>query len=201
MKETWIWSLGQEDPLGEEMATHSSLLAWRISWTGEPGGFQSMGSQRVRHDWATEHHHLLLHLHECACMLSCSVVSICDCMDYGPPGSSVHGILQERRLEWIAISSPRGSSWPRDQAHVSCIGRAILYHWSIWEAPLHLHVPPLTFLAPLTGSLLKNKLREFQTQVWGSSGVNLAYTSLLSLFSNRTSMCFRALIFETYVGD
>ena len=45
--------LGPEDPLEEEMATHSSILAWRISWTEEPGGLQSMGSQRVRHDSAT----------------------------------------------------------------------------------------------------------------------------------------------------
>ena len=44
---------GQEDPLEKEMATHSSILAWKIPWTEEPGGLQSMGSQRVRHDWAT----------------------------------------------------------------------------------------------------------------------------------------------------
>jgi len=43
-------SLGQEDALEEEMATHSSILAWEIPWTEEPGGLQSMGSQRVRHD-------------------------------------------------------------------------------------------------------------------------------------------------------
>ena len=43
-------SLGQEDPLEKGMATHSSVLAWRIPWTEEPGGLQSMGSQRVRHD-------------------------------------------------------------------------------------------------------------------------------------------------------
>ena len=42
-------SLGREDPLEKEMATHSSILAWRISWTEEPGGLQSMGSQRVKH--------------------------------------------------------------------------------------------------------------------------------------------------------
>ena len=48
-------SRGQEDPLEEEMATHSSILAWRIPWTEDPSGLQSMGSQRVRHDWATEH--------------------------------------------------------------------------------------------------------------------------------------------------
>ena len=46
----WVLSLGQEDPLKEGMATHSSILAWRIPWTEEPGELQSMGSQRVRHD-------------------------------------------------------------------------------------------------------------------------------------------------------
>ena len=51
--ETWVQSLGQQDPLEEEMATHSSILAWRIPWTDGPGGLQSMGSQRVRHNWAT----------------------------------------------------------------------------------------------------------------------------------------------------
>ena len=50
MQETQVRSLGQEDPLEKEMATYSSLLAWRIPWTEEPGGLQSMGSQRVGHD-------------------------------------------------------------------------------------------------------------------------------------------------------
>ena len=50
MKETWVLSLVQEDPLEKEMATHSSILAWRIPWTEEPGRLQSLGSQRVRHD-------------------------------------------------------------------------------------------------------------------------------------------------------
>ena len=48
--EMWVRSLGQEDPQEEEMATHSSILAWKIPWTEEPGGLQSMGLQRVRHD-------------------------------------------------------------------------------------------------------------------------------------------------------
>ena len=51
MQETWVRSLGQEDLLEKEMATHSSILAWRIPWTEEPGGLQSMGSQRVRHNF------------------------------------------------------------------------------------------------------------------------------------------------------
>ena len=54
MEETWVWSLGQEDLLEKEMATHSSMLAWRIPWTEEPRGLQSMGSQRVGQDLATK---------------------------------------------------------------------------------------------------------------------------------------------------
>ena len=50
MQETQVRSLGQEDPLEKNMATHSSILAWKIPWTEEPGGLQSMGSQRVGHD-------------------------------------------------------------------------------------------------------------------------------------------------------
>ena len=53
MRETRVRSLGQEDPLEKEMATHSSILAWRITWMEEAGRLQSMGSQRVGHDWAT----------------------------------------------------------------------------------------------------------------------------------------------------
>ena len=52
-QETWVRSLVQEDPLELEMATHSSILAWKIPWTEEPGGLQSMGCHRVRHDWVT----------------------------------------------------------------------------------------------------------------------------------------------------
>ena len=50
VQETQVQSLGWEDPLEEEMETHSSIVAWKISWTEEPGGLQSMGSQRVGHD-------------------------------------------------------------------------------------------------------------------------------------------------------
>ena len=53
MHETWVWSLGREDPLEKEMATYSSILAWRIPWAEEPCRLQSVGSQRGRHDWVT----------------------------------------------------------------------------------------------------------------------------------------------------
>ena len=50
VRETWVLSMGQEDPLEKGMASHSSILAWRIPWTEEPGGLQSMRLQRVGHD-------------------------------------------------------------------------------------------------------------------------------------------------------
>ena len=53
-QETSVWSLGQEDPLEEEMAINSSILAWKVPWTEEPNGPQSMGSKRTGHDWVAE---------------------------------------------------------------------------------------------------------------------------------------------------
>ena len=54
MQETQVQVLGQEESLEKEMATHSSIIAWEIPWIEEPGGLQSMGSESVGHDWATE---------------------------------------------------------------------------------------------------------------------------------------------------
>ena len=81
MQETWVRSLGWEDPLEKEMATHSSILAWRILWTEEPDGLQSTGSQRVGHDWANLLYFTLLYSTKAVdelcflLLLSCSVVS------------------------------------------------------------------------------------------------------------------------------
>ena len=55
MQETKVLSLGQEDPVEKEMVTHSSILAWRIPWTRDPDRLQSMGSQRVIHNWVKEY--------------------------------------------------------------------------------------------------------------------------------------------------
>ena len=76
----------------------------------------------------------------CVCVLS-RVWLFVTPMDYGPPGSSVHGISQARTLEWVAKPSSRGSTWPRDQTHISCIsyaGRRFLCHCALWED----HPPP-----------------------------------------------------------
>ena len=57
VKKMWVQSLGWDDPLEYKMATYTSILAWKIPWTAEPGGLQSMVSQRVEHNWMTEHAH------------------------------------------------------------------------------------------------------------------------------------------------
>ena len=70
-----------------------------------------------------------------ACCLVAELCStLCDSMDCSPPGSSVHGIVQARILEWVAMFPSRGSSQPRDQTQISCIGRWILCRWATREA-------------------------------------------------------------------
>ena len=98
------------------MTTHSSILAWRIPWTEEPGGLQSMGSKRVRHP--STHALVLAGLGGASIFMGAfffcesesesEVTQLCltllDPTDCSPPGSSVHGILQARVLEWGAIA-------------------------------------------------------------------------------------------------
>ena len=72
----------------------------------------------------------------CMCVCAQSCPTLCDPTDCSLADSSVHGILQARTVEWVTISSSRGSSWPRDWTRilwVFCIGRQILYHWIIWD--------------------------------------------------------------------
>ena len=65
IQENWVQSLGWDDPLEKGMANHSSVLAWRTPWTEEPGGLQSMGSQRVGHNSATNTSFLIMLYHQC----------------------------------------------------------------------------------------------------------------------------------------
>ena len=73
----WVQSLGWKDPLEEGMATYSGIFAWRIPWTEEPGRLQSMGSQRIRHDWMTEHSST----HNCN-LLSKYVISVSSALNH-----------------------------------------------------------------------------------------------------------------------
>ena len=101
--------------LEKEMATHSSVLAWRIPWTEEPGRLQSMELQSIRHNWMT---------------------TTTNTMDSSPPGSAIHGIFQARVLEWAAISFSRGSSQPRDRTRVSYIADRRFYPLSHQGSPM-----------------------------------------------------------------
>ena len=91
----------------------------------------------------------------CTCAKSVqSCMTLCNSMDCSPPGSSVHGILQARILERVAISFSRRPSWPRDRtlvSHVFCIGRWVLYISTTWKAP--------SYLVLLNGSFLLNTMR------------------------------------------
>ena len=82
MPETQVRSLGWEDPLEKEVATHSSTLAWRIPWTEEPGGLQSTVSQRVGHDWATS-----LSVSVCAHIYTVVFIYL---IDISPPSFLLH---------------------------------------------------------------------------------------------------------------
>ena len=95
------------------MAIHSSIVAWRIPWTEEPGGPQSVGSHRVGHDGSD--------LAAAAVLVAQLCRTLCDPAVCDPPGSSVHGILHAKILEWIAIPFSRGSSQSRNRTWVSCI--------------------------------------------------------------------------------
>ena len=94
MWETWVWSLGWEDPLEKEMATHSSSLAWKIPWTKDPGRLQFWGSQRVGHDWATS--------------LSLSLCDIMDCSTLGFPVLHYLPEFAQTHVHWVsdAIQPP-----------------------------------------------------------------------------------------------
>ena len=130
MWQIWVQFLGWEDPLEKEMATHSWILAWKIPWTEEPSGLQSMGSQRVGHDWATNSFTFTLsrwHRGEVSqgsscrdkaqlsyVMCACSVVqlypTLCNPTDCSSPGSSVHGIFQQEY--WSGLPFPPSGNLP-----------------------------------------------------------------------------------------
>ena len=146
-----------EDPLEKEMATHSSILAWRIPWTEEPGRLQSTVSQRGGHDWALSLHftsvlnfyysvlstQVLTHIITTSLFFSLSNVLTVQLTiesvrrsvmsnslwPQSPSGSSVHGIFQARILEWVTIPFSRGYSWARNQTQVSHIADRFFTIW------------------------------------------------------------------------
>ena len=94
MQETWVSSLGQEDPLEEGMATHSSVLPWRIPWTEEPGGLQSTGSQRGGHDGSNlACRHASVSCHHITATNIHSFIQNTLWLKNGSPASSLQGVI------------------------------------------------------------------------------------------------------------
>ena len=115
VQETQVQSLGQEDSLEKEMATHSSTLAWRIPWTEEPGKLQSTGLQRVGCDCVTNF-----------LLLQSTGFRVQRLQQLQLTGSRAWA--QELWHAGLVALWHVGSSWIRDRTCVSCIGRWILYH-------------------------------------------------------------------------
>ena len=141
MQETRVRSLNQEDPLEKEVATHFSILAWKIPWTEKLGGLQFMGTQRVRHNGATntiitQGSFHLKYQSQAKPPRSCP--ALCNPTNCSPLGSSVHGILQARILERVAVPSSRGSSQPRDRT----LSLLCLLHWQASSLSLALSGKP-----------------------------------------------------------
>ena len=113
------------------MATHSSVLAWRIPETGEPGVLTSMGSHRVGHDRSD--------LAAAAAVIQLCL-TLCHPMDCSPPGTSAHRLLQVRMMKWVAIPFSKGSSQPRDQTQVSHIAGRFFTLWATKKPPWSIYI-------------------------------------------------------------
>ena len=111
--------------LENKKSAHSSILAWRIPWTEEPGGLLSMELHRVGHDWSdlAAAAAWIWALHAQVPQLC---LTLCDPVDSTLPGSSVHEIPQARTLEWVVMFSSSRSSQPRDQTCIFCIANRLL---------------------------------------------------------------------------
>ena len=127
--------------------------------------------------------------------------ALCDPMDYGPPGFSAHGTIQARMLEWVAIPSSRGSSWPRDQTRLSCIVGRFFTVWAIREAWYDIKLVgylgickmstgPDDWSASYTWKLLSKKLRSWSSVTYSLSQLQYKLGERPSLVVNFPYQCF-----------
>ena len=149
-------------------------------WVSGCGSCQRLPTVVIEIDVWAQHltvfkdHSLLL---LCCCWLVAqSCPTLCDPLDCSLPGSSIHGISQGRILGWFAVSFSRRSSQPRDQAHTSCLGRWVLYHWAAREA----HSVFITFL--VNGTLGRKQSESIACESF--------FFSLFSLTTNPFSVEF-----------
>ena len=145
------------------MGRHSSILAWKIPWMEEPGGWQSMGSLRVGHDWVTDLNltEMVRICHGLNCLPSkfiCwssipstlaaaaakslqSCLTLCNPIEGSPPGSTVPGILQARTLQWVAISFSNAWKWKVKVKSFSCVWLLATPWTAAHQAPLSMGFP------------------------------------------------------------
>ena len=114
-----VQSLGQEDPLEEVMAIHSSVLAWRIPWTEESGRLQSIGSQRVRHDWSDLAHTYDIYIYIYMCVYIYIYISVCVCVYI-----YIYIYMKPKHFVWCKTASIyynwRISHWPQQRIWGMC---------------------------------------------------------------------------------
>ena len=144
------WLDGITDLMDVSLGELLELVMGRETWCAPIHGVtdsQTWPSDGTELNWRIINFSMnwtLLYNFCCCCLVTKSCLTLCDTMDYSPTGSSAHGISQTRILEWVAISFSRGSSKPRNQTHVSCIGRQILYHWATREEFFQLYIMLIT---------------------------------------------------------
>ena len=152
MQETWVQSLGWEDPLEEGMAAHSSILAWRIPWTEKSGRQQSMGLQRVRHDWVTKHSTRKAKQTECIFFKTETVPYNKQQRQEAPKrNSKASQIKQEMRIslvvQWLRIYLPMQGTrvWSLVWEDSTCLGttKSVCHNYWAPEPPSYLPKPQL----------------------------------------------------------
>ena len=135
---TVLWVCKKEEHCSGEMCVEifrhkesrraCKLLWWRKRQRQKPMGVGSVGGRETRREGGKEFGKMLRI--NVLCLVAQSCPTLWEPMDCSPPGSSVHGILQARILEWVVMPSSWGSSWPRDQTQVSCIAGGFFTVWT-----------------------------------------------------------------------
>ena len=150
------------------MATLSSNLAWRIPWTEEPDGLQSIGSQRVLHNWR-DLAHSTHNWNKSESEVTQSCPTLCNPMDCSLPGFSIYGIFQARILEWVAISFFNAWKW---KVKVKSLSRVLLFA-TPWTAAYQAS-PSMGFSRQeyWSGVPLPSPMHESETSKWSCSVVS-----------------------------